>query len=78
MIVICAWCDEEGHQNVIRVGASDHEPGTSHGICDRHEQALIRTIHALRKASGSRGIEPTDPSFPVRSTVSPPSIAPTA
>ena len=37
--VICAWCQVEGTRTVLREGDDTAPP--SHGICERHQRALL-------------------------------------
>ena len=57
MIVLCAWCEQEGRPACIadtgprnRLQSSQSH---SHGICDRHQKVLIRQIQNLRRTGSS-------------------------
>jgi hypothetical protein len=41
MIVLCAWCEQEGTEALIRDTAGNVGL-TSHGICEGHEKRLLK------------------------------------
>lgn len=41
MRVICAWCQHEGRSGLLRVREPLDDPTETHGICDRHQQAVF-------------------------------------
>ena len=41
MRVVCAWCQQEGRSGLLRVREPLDDPTDTHGICDRHQQALF-------------------------------------
>jgi len=41
MRVVCAWCEKEGRAHVLRVAEPLDDTNDTHGICDRHQQALF-------------------------------------
>ena len=41
MRVICAWCQREGRSWLLRIGEPIDDPSETHGICDRHQQAML-------------------------------------
>lgn len=41
MRVVCAWCQHEGRPYLLRVGEPLDDTGETHGICDRHQQAIL-------------------------------------
>lgn len=41
MRVVCAWCQEEGRGRVLRVVVPLEDASETHGICDRHQQAIL-------------------------------------
>jgi hypothetical protein len=46
--VICAWCEEEGKETLIREAGLYDRSMTSHGICDDHEQVMKTQIRELK------------------------------
>jgi hypothetical protein len=44
MRVICAWCQQEGRSGLLRVREPLDDPTETHGICDRHQQAVFETF----------------------------------
>lgn len=44
MIVLCAWCEQEGRQALIRKTESSNRMSPSHGICEVHEKVLLKQI----------------------------------
>jgi hypothetical protein len=44
MRVICAWCQQEGRSGLLRVREPLDDPTETHGICDRHQQAVLETF----------------------------------
>lgn len=41
MRVICAWCQHEGRPGLLRVQEPLEDTSETHGICDRHQQAVF-------------------------------------
>src|SRR5207237_9522396 len=41
MRVICAWCQREGRSSILRIGEPLDDTSETHGICDRHQQAML-------------------------------------
>src|SRR5262245_28791348 len=41
MQVVCAWCQHEGRRYLLRIGEPLEDASETHGICDRHQQALL-------------------------------------
>src|SRR5262245_55431699 len=41
MRVVCAWCQHEGTSPLLRIGEPLDDTSETHGICDRHQQALL-------------------------------------
>lgn len=39
MRTLCAWCEREGIETVLKDGAKDGPK--SHGICERHQQKML-------------------------------------
>src|SRR5437868_14706429 len=48
MIVLCAWCEQEGMEGLIRDTAGDVGLA-SHGICERHEKGLLKQIYKIKE-----------------------------
>ena len=48
MIVLCAWCEQEGTEALIRNTAGNLGL-TSHGICERHEKRLLKQIYKTKE-----------------------------
>jgi hypothetical protein len=44
MRVICAWCQHEGRSGLLRVREPLDDPTETHGICDRHQQAIFEAF----------------------------------
>ena len=44
MRVICAWCQQEGRSGLLRVREPLDDPTETHGICDRHQQAVFEAF----------------------------------
>ncbi|HEX3179331.1 MAG TPA: hypothetical protein VHZ49_21835 [Methylomirabilota bacterium] len=44
MRVICAWCQQEGRTGLLRVREPLEDSSETHGICDRHQQAVFETF----------------------------------
>src|SRR5919198_3581084 len=44
MRVICAWCQQEGRSGLLRVREPLDDPGETHGICERHQQAIFEAF----------------------------------
>jgi len=49
MQVICAWCEREGTQTLIDEVELYDRKMTSHGICRKHEKAVLKQIQQLPK-----------------------------
>lgn len=47
MRAVCAWCEREGKETVLKPGPKDGP--LSHGICDMHERWLIDQALGMRK-----------------------------
>lgn len=58
MKVLCAWCEEEGKQALIRESESDPCAMATHGICREHEVALLKQIAVLARKRKQKGREP--------------------
>jgi hypothetical protein len=41
MRVICAWCQQEGRAGLLRVREPLDDDSETHGICERHQQAIF-------------------------------------
>jgi hypothetical protein len=41
MRVVCAWCQHEGRSHLLRITEPLDDTSETHGICDRHQQALL-------------------------------------
>lgn len=39
MRTICAWCEREGRETILKDGPKDGP--LSHGICDEHQQKML-------------------------------------
>src|SRR5215213_1529314 len=48
MIVLCAWCEQEGTEALIQDTASGDLGLASHGICERHEKGLLQKIYKIK------------------------------
>lgn len=44
MRVICAWCQSQGRSGLLRVREPLDDPAETHGICDRHQQAVFEAF----------------------------------
>jgi hypothetical protein len=44
MRVICAWCQQEGRRALLRVREPLDDPSETHGICERHQQAVFEGL----------------------------------
>ena len=44
MRVICAWCQKEGRSGLLRVREPVDDDSETHGICDRHQQAIFEAF----------------------------------
>jgi hypothetical protein len=49
MNILCAWCEEEGKQTLIGVIESGPCTMATHGICRRHEVAVLKQIAVLAR-----------------------------
>jgi hypothetical protein len=56
MMVVCAWCEQEGGPALLRERAPCDQSPPSHGICDVHEQMLLMHIHNIRETKQIRHI----------------------
>ena len=54
MKVICAWCENEGRETLIRALDLYDAEVTSHGICIDHEKVLLRQIEDLKITQSPR------------------------
>lgn len=52
MLVLCAWCQREGKETVIK-GDPKEGGQVSHGICDPHQEKILAQIggQTVRKAN---------------------------
>ena len=44
MRVICAWCQQEGRAGLLRVREPVDDDSETHGICERHQQAMFEAF----------------------------------
>jgi hypothetical protein len=44
MRVICAWCQQEGRSGLLRVREPLDDKSETHGICERHQQAVFEGL----------------------------------
>lgn len=44
MQVICSWCRREGHPGFLGRREPLEDDTETHGICDRHQQAVLATL----------------------------------
>jgi hypothetical protein len=44
MRVICAWCQQEGRSGLLRVREPVEDKSETHGICERHQQAVFEAL----------------------------------
>lgn len=60
MIVLCAWCEQEGSPAFIRdtapYGHSESSLVASHGICNAHQEILLMQAQRLRRKETIRQI----------------------
>src|SRR6185503_15809550 len=47
MRVICAWCQQQGRPGLLRVREPLDDPTETHGICDRHQQAVFEGFPSI-------------------------------
>lgn len=47
MKVLCAWCEQDGKQALMRESPSDAHAMVTHGICDDHESMLRKQVEDL-------------------------------
>ena len=47
MTVLCAWCEQEWKQTLIRESASHSCAMATHGICHDHESTLRTQVEVL-------------------------------
>lgn len=64
MIVICAWCRQEGKQRVLATTGEKADERQSHGICQYHS---LRLLHGYRR-SHLFGTIPTSSQSPIAAT----------
>jgi hypothetical protein len=71
MKVICAWCENEGKETLIReIGLYDVGM-TSHGICHDHEKVLLKQIDQLNRKQYPRLRRSRRPALQPRSSSAP-------
>lgn len=58
MKVLCAWCEEEGKHALIGVTESGPCTMATHGICRRHEVAVLKQIAVLARKQKQKDREP--------------------
>lgn len=56
MIVLCAWCEREGRQALIRETEPRDQQSESHGMCEAHEQALVVQLNRSKTKEQIRHI----------------------
>lgn len=56
MKVLCAWCEQEGQQALMREAAPWDTPSISHGICHAHEKRMLLEIQKSGKKDSIRRI----------------------
>lgn len=44
MRVMCAWCQKEGRSGLLRVREPLADTSETHGICERHQQAVFEGL----------------------------------
>jgi hypothetical protein len=44
MRVVCAWCQKEGRSRPLRVTEPLDDTSETHGICNRHQQAIFEAF----------------------------------
>jgi hypothetical protein len=54
MMVLCAWCEQEGRPALLREVESHHSSLPSHGICKAHEEVIFAQMTALGMKDRSR------------------------
>ena len=47
MRFLCAWCQAEGKETVLREDEGDDPTVISHGICEPHQQKMLGEIGKL-------------------------------
>ncbi len=52
MIVLCAWCEQEGLQALMYETEAREHISPSHGICTTHQKVLLKQIQGLRRQDG--------------------------
>jgi len=48
MLVLCAWCQQEGKSAVIK-GEDDGSGKISHGVCQSHFDALLKDVVKIQQ-----------------------------
>lgn len=66
MKVLCAWCEQEGKQALIRESESNAHAMVTHGICEHHESILRKQVEML---THGRRHDPLRPRLLRRSSV---------
>lgn len=49
MLVLCAWCQKEGKETVIK-GDPNEGGQVSHGICDPHQEKMLAQISEITQS----------------------------
>jgi len=47
MVIVCAWCEQDGRKALTREMEPDQQRSASHGMCEAHHQAFHAQLHAL-------------------------------
>jgi len=47
MLVVCAWCQREGKETIIKDG--DRSGPISHGMCQMHSGKMLKEIEEVYK-----------------------------
>ncbi|MGH7348304.1 MAG: hypothetical protein ACREK4_25590 [Candidatus Rokuibacteriota bacterium] len=58
MMIVCAWCQRQGRETVLREKEPLDHPIVSHGICEEHARAFLdelRDVKAGRTSLDRRG-----------------------
>ena len=50
MTVVCAWCQHQGRQTVLREKEPLDSPVVSHGICEEHVVAFLAEARETKPA----------------------------
>lgn len=56
MMLLCAWCEQEGRHAFMCEAEPRDQASQSHGICEAHEKELLMRIQKLRKKDSLRHI----------------------